>query len=149
MPQQDVAFGVGGGVALGEQQRRGDLGGLLCASASWLDGPLGLHATAYGHRERRANRLGVSVEATVWYVLLLGAGVSHGVMEDSGGPEVPEEATALTLFAGVPWPVTRLPDGGSLVILAWTRPALRFDEAQAVSLHTQLGVNLLWSTFSF
>lgn len=148
MPQGDLAMGLGGGLALGEELRPGDLGGLVCLSASWLDGPFGLHATAYGHRERRANRLGASLEATVWYVLLLGAGISHGVMDAPGGPEVPEEATALTLFAGVPWPVMRLEAGGSWLILPWVRPGLRIDSAQGVSLHTQVGANLVWTTFS-
>ena len=82
-------------------------------------------------------------------MVLLGAGVSHGVMDASGGVEVPDEVTALTLFAGVPWPVKRLEDGGSLVILPWVRPGLRFEEEQSVTLHTQAGGNLLWSTFSF
>lgn len=149
MPQGDLAIGLGGGLALGEEPRPGDLGGLVCLSASWLDGPFGLHATAYGHRERRANRLGASLEATVWYVVLLGAGISHGVMEESGGPEVPQEATALTLFAGVPWPLIRLEAGGSWVILPWVRPGLRLEPNDGVSLHTQVGVNLVWSTFGF
>ena len=82
-------------------------------------------------------------------MVLLGAGVSHGVMDASGGVEVPQGATALTLFAGVPWPVKRLEDGGSLVLLAWTRPSLRFDQVQSVGQHTQLGGDLLWSTFTF
>ena len=149
MPQGDLAIGLGGGLAIGEELRAGDLGGLVCLSASWLDGPFGLHATAYGHRERRANRLGASLEATVWYVLLLGAGVSHGVMDASGGVEVPQGATALTLFAGVPWPLIRLDGGGSWLILPWARPSLRFGPDQAVSMHTQVGVNLVWSTFGF
>ena len=118
---------LGGGLALGEAGRPGDLGGLLCASVSWLDGPFGVHATAYGHRERLSNRIGGSVEATVWYVLLLGAGVSrrHG---RAGRESVPEEATALTLFAGVPWPLARLDGGGSVVLLTWARPGLRFED---------------------
>ena len=88
MPESDLAVGLGGGVAMGEAGRPGDLGGLLCAGLSWLDGPFGLHATVYGHRERLANRLGGSLEATVWYVLLLGAGVSYGAMEAPGGDSV-------------------------------------------------------------
>ena len=149
MPQDDIAIGVGGGIAIGEEARPGDFGGLVDASVSWLDGPFGLHVTGYGHRERRANRLGVSLEGTVWYVLLLGAGVSYGAMEAPGGQEVPQEAMALALFAGVPWPLKRLEGGGALVILPWTRPTLRFDREQSVSLHTQFGINLLWSTYSF
>ena len=149
MPESDVALGLGGGLALGEAGRPGDLGGLLCASVSWLDGPFGVHATAYGHRERLSNRIGGSVEATVWYVLLLGAGVSFGAMDAPGGESVPEEATALTLFAGVPWPLARLDGGGSVVLLTWARPGLRFEDSRSVSLHTQAGLSLLWSTFSF
>ncbi len=149
MPDKDLAVGFGGGLAVAEEARPGDLGGLVCASASWLDGPLGLHATLYGHRERQADRLGASLEATIWYVLLLGGGVSHGAMLEPGGRGVPQRASALTLFAGVPWPVVRLEDGGSIVVLAWTRPALRFADRSSVSLHTQVGLSLLWSSFGF
>ena len=149
MPVDDLAVGIGGGVAVGEEAQPGDLGGLMCASVSWLDGALGLHGTVYGHRERRANRVGGALEATVWYVLLMGAGVSHGVMDAPGGDTVPRASTAFTLFAGVPWPMMRLADGGALVVMAWARPGLRFEDRSSVSLHTQAGLSLLWSTYSF
>ena len=64
MPDHDWALGLGGGLAIGEEARRGDLGALMTVSGSWLDGPFGLHLTAYGHRERRAHRLGGALEAT-------------------------------------------------------------------------------------
>jgi hypothetical protein len=148
MPDADLAFAVGGGLALGEAGRPGDLGGLATLTASWLDGPFGVHLSAVGHQERRAQRIGGALEATVWYVLLLGAGVSHGVMNADGGPEVPREVTALTFFVGAPWPVARY-DSGTLVLLAWARPSTRFEAGDELTLSTQLGVNLAWTTFGF
>ena len=148
MPDSDLAFGVGGGLALGEEGRPGDLGGLATLTASWLDGPFGLHLSAVGHQERRAQRIGGALEATAWYILLLGVGVSHGVMNADGGPEVPDRITALTFFVGAPWPLARY-DSGTLVLMPWARPSTRFAASDELTLSTQFGVNVAWTTFGF
>lgn len=153
LPEMDLAFGVYGGAAFGEDAPAGGLVGL---EVSLLEGVFGVHAGLRGHREGRADRVGLSLEATWWYLLMLGAGVQVGWMTDEGGPEVPDTAVTLHVLVALPIPLWRIGEGasGALVIVPYGRPGLRFKDENArgdsnvVGFH-DAGLMLKWTSFGF
>ncbi|MCB9731559.1 MAG: hypothetical protein H6745_02865 [Deltaproteobacteria bacterium] len=151
LPSWDLAVGLTGGVAFGEARSGGEPGFLAGVDVGLLEGVLGLHVGLRTHREGYAQRLGGLVEATVWYVVMLGVGVRFGHMLDDGGPGVPEDEIGLTVLVAAPFPVWRLDDGaaGALVVAPFFRPGLRFLADGAWEGYHEAGVMLRWTSFGF
>ena len=78
LPNHDLAVGLTGGVAYGEQGGQGAFGALGGVHVSYLHGVMGAELTLLTHPERTGVRLEVLTEMTVWYVFLIGVGVGLG-----------------------------------------------------------------------
>lgn len=150
LPDWDVAVGLTGGVAFDELGGVSHTGALAGVDVSLLEGVVGLHLGLRTHREGFAWRVGGLVEVTAWYVILLGVGCRLGHMLDSGGPGVADSEIGLTVLVGVPFPLVRLDEGraGSLVLMPYARPGLRFD-SPAVSGFHEVGLSLRWTSFGW
>lgn len=151
VPDMDVAFGVTGGVAFGEDARARQLGALVGVDASLLTGVFGLHVGLQGHPEGFSTRLGATVEATVWYLVMVGVGARFGALVGDGGPGIPDTTVALTVFVGIPIPLVRLCDGerGTLVLMPYARPGLRVAAVDDLSGFHEAGLMLKWTSFGF
>lgn len=151
LPSWDLTVGLTGGVAFGEARSGGAPGLLAGVDVGLLEGVLGLHVGLRTHREGFAQRVGGLVEATVWYVVMLGAGVRFGHMLDDGGPGVPEDEVGLTVLVAAPFPVWRVDGGagGAFVVAPFFRPGLRFLGEGAWEGYHEVGVMLRWTSFGF
>ncbi len=151
LPDNDWAVGVSGGVAFGEELRARTTGWLAGLDVSWLDGVFGIHGGLRVHREGFDHRLVGYLEATVWYVVLIGAGSHFGGMLGDGGPRVTARVVALHGYFGVPIPVARLGGGamGALVVLPYVRPGMRWGDGGDVYGYHEAGVALRWTSFGF
>lgn len=154
LPHHDIAVGISGGLAFGEDlgasMRRRPLYGLGGVDVSWLHGVFGLHLGLHAHPEGSTTRVGGTLEATVWYVVMLGLGGSYGVTTGDGDPAVARHARGLTFFLGVPIPIARLRHGrGAIVVMPFVRPGVRFHGAGDVSGFHQAGLQIRWTSFSF
>jgi hypothetical protein len=153
-PHHDIAIGLSGGIAFGEDLhdslRRRPIYGLGGVDASWLHGIFGLHLGLHAHPEGTTTRVGATLEATVWYVVMLGLGASYGVTVGDPDREVPRRVPGLTLFIGVPFPIARLPAGhGALVLVPYVRPGIRFHGHGDLSGFHHAGLQLRWTSFGF
>ncbi len=158
LPDRDFAFGLTGGVVFDEDRRDAATSGMLGLDASYLDGLFGAHLGVRAHREGFDWRVAGLAEVTWWYLLLLGTGVQVGQMLGDGGPGVPDTAVALTLLVGAPFPIATLDEGrgGSLVLMPYGRPGLRFrgerpglDRDDRVRGYHEIGVSLRWTSFGW
>ncbi|MGM0574602.1 MAG: hypothetical protein ACQEXJ_02540 [Myxococcota bacterium] len=153
LPRHDVAVGVSGGVSFGERGAfdRREVTALGGADVSWLHGLFGLHLGIHAHPEGTGTRVGATLEASVWYVLLLGAGVGQGWMRGGGAEGVPDRVTSLSLLLAAPFPVARFDDGraGALVLAPYFRTGLRFRHAEDVDSRHHAGLMLRWTSFGF
>jgi hypothetical protein len=154
LPHHDIAVGVSGGLAfgedLGDSMRRRPLYGLGGVDVSWLHGVFGLHLGLHAHPEGSTTRVGGTLEATVWYVVMLGLGGSYGVSTDDSDPAVARHARGLTFFLGVPFPIARLGRGrGAIALVPYVRPGVRFHGAGDVSGFHQAGLQIRWTSFGF
>ncbi|TNF35010.1 MAG: hypothetical protein EP329_06660 [Deltaproteobacteria bacterium] len=150
LPDWDVAVGLTGGVAFDEVGGVSHTGALASVDLGLLDGVLGLHLGLRTHREGESWRVGGLVELTAWYVVLLGVGCRFGHMVESGGPDVADDEVGLTVLVGIPFPLARLDEGraGSLVLMPFARPGLRFDGGQVEGFH-EVGLSLRWTSFGW
>ncbi|MEZ4267437.1 MAG: hypothetical protein R3F39_13745 [Myxococcota bacterium] len=154
LPRHDIAVGVSGGLAfgedLGDSMRRRPLYGLGGVDVSWLHGVFGLHLGLHAHPEGATTRVGGTLEATVWYVVMLGLGGSYGVTTGEGDPDVARHARGLTFFVGVPFPLARLAEGrGAIVLVPYVRPGVRFHGGGDLSGFHQAGLQIRWTSFGF
>ncbi len=152
LPDWDVAIGLSGGLAFGESGRARHRGALVGLDVGLLQGVAGLHLGVRGWREGWGWRLVGSLEATVWYVGLFGVGVSYGAMGGEGGPDVPDEAVALTFLIAAPVLLSRLGDdgdAGALVLAPYGRPGLRFEQGGGLRGHHEVGLMLRWTSFGY
>lgn len=151
LPHLDVAVGLSAGVAFDEDASRRSTGALGGVDVSLLHGFFGAHLGLRAHPEGGSVRLGAVAEVSWWYLVLLGAGVGVGALAGDGGPRVPRSAVALTFLVGIPFPVARLDDGaaGSLVLVPYGRPGLRFLADGDIAGFHEVGLMLKWSSFGF
>ncbi|MCB9729819.1 MAG: hypothetical protein H6744_15270 [Deltaproteobacteria bacterium] len=154
LPHHDIAVGLSGGIVIGEDlgdsARHRPIYGLAGLDVSWLHGLFGLHLGLHAHPEGTTTRVGGTLEASVWYVVMLGIGASYGVTTGDGDPDVPHRARGLSFFVGVPIPIARLGAGhGALVLVPYVRPGVRFIGRGDLAGFHQAGVQLRWTSFSF
>lgn len=147
LPDNDWSLGVSGGVAFGEAYRASTTGWLLGIDAGWLDGLFGVHGGLRIHREGYGHRVSAYLEGTIWYLVMIGVGTQVGVMADAGGPDVAVRSVALHGLFAAPIPVFTSPDG-SLVLLPYARPGMRFVDGGIVGYH-EAGLSLRWTSFAF
>jgi hypothetical protein len=147
LPDRDVAVGISGGVAFGEARDLHGVGGAGGVKVSLLHGLFGLHTSLRFHREGYSYRLSGGLEASFWYVVLVGAGAEVGGMLGKGGPGVPPLAAAMTVLIAFPVPVAKLGDGGSLWVVPYARPGMRFEGPEDVTGFHELGLMLEWTSF--
>ncbi len=145
-PSLDVAVALVGGVAFDESHTRSGAGGMAGLDVSLLDGLLGVTVGLRVHPEGRATRVSVGAEVSIWYAFFLGVGVSHGWLLGDASPGVPEAPTALSLRLGIPIPIASLDGAGSLLLLPYGRPALRFVD-DSVQVHHEIGIALAWTSW--
>jgi len=155
LPDDDWALGVTVATAWDEADSVLRGGALLGLDGSWLDDVFGLHAGVRLQREGRGERLSGLVEASAWYVLLMGLGLRLGATIDAAGPQVPRFAVDLTLLVALPIPLWRdcLGRRGALVIAPYARPGFRLsgrdpDPDDLRGFH-ELGVMLRWTSYAF
>ncbi len=155
LPDADWALGVSVATAWDEAQSPIDGGPLVGVDASLLDDVFGLHAGVRVHTEGRGQRVSGLVEASVWYLVALGAGVRAGWLVSEAGPEVPDFALDITLLLAAPIPLWKDCQGraGALVIAPYVRPGFRLtgndpDPDDLRGFH-ELGVTLRWTSFAF
>jgi len=151
LPDNDYALGISGGVAFGEELRGATTGWLVGLDASWLEGLLGIHGGLRVHREGFAHRLSGYAEVTVWYLVMIGVGTHFGAMLGNGGDDVDDTVVALHGYFGVPIPLARFDDGnyGTLVLVPYARPGMRFVEEGKVVGYHEAGISLRWTSFGF
>ncbi|MFT7581153.1 MAG: hypothetical protein ACI9MR_002827 [Myxococcota bacterium] len=151
LPDWDVSIGVSTGVAFDETGTTGHIGALFGVDVGLLHDVFGLHAGIRTHREGLDWRLGGYVEATAWYVLLLGLGVRFGEMLADGGDGVPDTEVGLTVLVAAPFSIARLDEGrdGSLIIVPYIRPGLRFVGAEDIVGFHEVGLMVRWSSWGW
>ncbi len=156
LPDSDVALGLSGGVGSVEPWGRRTTGPHTSLDLSWLDGLWGLHASLSGQREGQSWRAGATLEATYWYVLLVGIGVGHGRMVDEGGPGIADRTSRLSILLGAPFVVARLgaseaSGAGALALAPWVRPWVRLAGAQGREARGGMhaGLSLRWTSYRF
>ena len=152
LPEHDIALGVTGGMAFGEDHRRGNMGALAGLDVSYLHGVFGAHLSLTTFRERTGIRLQPLGEITLWYLALFGVGASIAPMLGDIPRDVPETATALHGLVGIPIPVWRpgTPEepGGAFLLVPFARPGLRLGPRGAITGHHTVGLMLKWTTFT-
>jgi hypothetical protein len=152
LPHHDVAIGLSGGVAFGESGERNTVGASGGVDLSYLHGVFGAHVSLSAFVERTGVRLQPLAEVTLWYVALVGVGLSVSPFLGELPGDVPETAVALHMMVGIPIPLWSANDGeqgGSVCIVPFARPGFRVQEAGAVKGHHSLGLMLKWSSFGF
>jgi hypothetical protein len=135
--------------------------------AGWLDGVFGLHGGVTVHHELEAERLGLRLEATAWYgiVLGLGARVAWSVSDPTPDelayerpvPPPADQTVDLTMLIAVPIPIWKDCEGrrGALVLAPYARPGLRLTAPDGARQDDELrgfhevGLTLRWTSFAF
>ncbi len=151
VPSWDVGLGLTGGVAFGEGARRLNSGVLGGVDGYLLHGVFGLHVGLRAHPEGESTRVEGLAEVSWWYLVMLGAGVTVGRTTGPGGPGVPASSLGFRALVALPFPLWRLDDGraGTLVLMPFVRPGLRFlTRGQVVGYH-EAGLSLAWTSFGF
>lgn len=150
LPDADISVGITGGVNFGEEGSDFNTGPALGASFSLHDGFLGIRAAVGARREGLSNHLGGTVDVLFWYVVLIGGGVSYWEALDEPGREIPRRAWGVSAFVGLPIPLLRFKTtGGTLALMPYGRPGIRFGEAGAVQGHHEVGISIEYTTFGF
>jgi len=151
LPDGDLALGVSAAVMWDEREPLDQGEPLVGVDASWLDGVWGLHGGLRWYGEGSRERVGLLVEATGWYGLLLGVGARVGwATSGEAGP-----VGDLTFMIGVPVPLVRASAerGWSIVLVPYARPGFRLTggdrDSDDVTGYHELGVSLRWSTYAF
>lgn len=150
LPDADISVGLAGGVNFGEEGSDFNTGPALSATLSVHDGFLGIRAALGAKREGLSTHLGATVDVLFWYVVLVGGGVSYWEALDEPGREIPRQAWGVSAFVGLPIPLLRFEAaGGTLLLMPYGRPGIRFGEAGAVQGHHEVGLSLEYTTFAF
>lgn len=150
LPCSDISVGLAVNAHTDESLSDFSTGAGASASFAFYDGFLGARATFGTRREGLAMHLGGALEFTFWYGVLMGPGVSYWHALAAPGREVPAEAWGLNTFFALPVPITQLTDGkGTLVLLPFFRPGVRFPRAGNAQGHWEVGVSLEWTSFTF
>jgi hypothetical protein len=150
LPSADISVGLSGGLNFGEEGSDFNAGPAFSATFAWHHGLLGLRAAVGAKREGLAMHVGATVDVLFWYVVLIGGGASYWEALEEPGREIPREAWGVGAFVGVPIPVMSLEGGGgTLVLLPYGRPGIRFGENGDVQGHHEIGISLEYTTFGF
>jgi len=148
LPQHDISIGLSGGMNFGEEGSGFNRGPLVGLSLSYHHEFLGIQAEFAGRREGLAQHLGGSLEVVFWYVALVGGGVNYWQSLSKPGRDIPDQAWGISGFVGLPFPVYRA-ERGSVTLLPYARPGLRFAGDGNVQGHHEVGVRLSWTSYRF
>ncbi|MFO0750200.1 MAG: hypothetical protein U1F43_31710 [Myxococcota bacterium] len=150
LPDDDWALGVSTAVVWDESKAIDQGDGLVGVDASWLDGVWGLHAGLRVHGDGLYTRVGGLVEATGWYIVMLGLGTRFGWTTDGAHP-----ATDLTFLVALPIPVWKdcVGRSGSIVVAPYARPGFRLtgndrDPDDIRGWH-EVGITVRWTSYAF
>ncbi|MGB0588478.1 MAG: hypothetical protein ACPGU1_02250 [Myxococcota bacterium] len=152
LPHHDIAVGLNGGVAFGDSGERFTTGVAGGVDLSYLHGVFGAHLSLTTFVERTGVRLQPLAELSLWYVALVGVGLSVSPFLGDHASDVPETAVTLHMLLGLPIPIwsARPEDGGgSISIMPFARPGFRVQEAGVVKGHHTVGLMVKWSSFGF
>ena len=148
LPHHDVSVGVTGGINFGEEGRGFNRGPTLGLSLGYHHELLGIQAELGGRHEGLSSQLGGSLEVVFWYIALLGGGVTYWEALSEPGRDIPQRAWGISGFVGIPVPIARF-ESGTLTLVPYARPGLRFVDHDNVQGHHEAGIRLSWTTFRF
>ena len=148
LPSHDVSVGIAGGINFGEEDRTFNRGAVVGLSLGYHHDLLGVQLELASRNEGLALQLGGSLELVFWYVALIGGGVTYWEALSEPGRDIPRRAWGVSGFIGIPIPLYRL-GGGTLTLLPYARPGMRFGRSNAVQGHHEAGIRVSWTTFHF
>jgi hypothetical protein len=148
LPNHDIALGLAGGVNFGETGESFNSGPSASVSIGYHHKLLGIRGSVSTRHEGLSQHVGGGIELTVWYVVLVGGGVTYWEALAEPGRDIPIKAWGMSGFVALPLPLARL-GSSTLVIMPYARPGLRFAADGAVQGHHEAGLSLEWTTFGF
>jgi hypothetical protein len=148
LPDHDVTLGLASGVNFGETGESFHSGPSVSLSIGYHHEFLGIRGSVSTRHEGLAQHVGGGIELMVWYVALVGGGVTYWEALAEPGRDIPMKAWGMSGFIALPLPLVRF-GSSTLVIMPYARPGLRFAPHGDVQGHHEAGLSLEWTTFGF